>query len=205
MKRILLALTLTLTFALCLLLSSCGFLTRGGKGAGELSLPKTVNRTIYGETHTDQFFHDKVIKREDGFYEVFSRRLTDDSGDVANIRYLFTSDGTPLGSRTNSSDASDDDWIELYETSLESCEEAYAAAGMLDHQEGNRLYLTNGGYDDLETDGDRVLHIRSYNVYGNLVVEIKLNAHGQTELFCLYDDNGDAYVTIRTTYQTIKP
>ena len=200
MKRIFLAAAL----AACLILSSCGFLS-GGKGVSELSLPKTAVSIVYGETHTDQFFHDKVIKRADGFYEVFSRRLSDNSSDVANIRYLFTSDGTYVGYKETSSESGEQYWLELSGTSLEAYTEAYAAAGMLDRADGGKLYLTNGGYEEIETDGDRIMHLRSYNSYGSLAAELRYNKFGQSEFFSLFDDSGEAIVTIRTTYQMIKP
>ncbi len=200
MKRIFLA----ATRAACLIRSSGSFLS-GGKGAGERSRPKTAVTTINGVTRTDQYFHDKVIKRADGFYEVFSRRLSDNTSDVANIRYLFAPDGTPVGNKTNSSESGEQYWIDLYETSLETYTEAYAASGMLDRADGCKLYLTNGSYEEIETDGDRITQIRSYDQYGILRVEIRLNSFGQTEFFSIDFDDDVNDVKIFTTYQMIEP
>ena len=184
----------------CLLFSSCGFLS-GGRNI-PLSVPTTSTITLYGEAQTNQFFVDKTIKREDGFYEVICRRLTEETNEVAQIRYLFSTDGTYIGTRTISG-SDNSDFIDLFDATFESYTAGIESG--IDHIDGNRIYMTDGGYEDLELDGGRIVHVKGYNNNGILVSELKFNEYGQAHYVMFADESGEPYVEIRTNFQTVKP
>ena len=73
----------------------------------------------------------------------------------------------------------------------------------IDRIKDNRIYLKDGGYQDLELDGDRVMRVESFSEDGTSIVDMQFNEWGQTESLTLFDEQGKESMKIRTTYETI--
>ena len=182
---------------ICLLLSGCSLLQKQAKELS-FSLPSESTVTIYGEKTKYQFVQDKIIQREDGLFEVYCTRIDETTEEEVTIRYLFSPDGTPIGSRDYSTSQ---DTIDLFDTSFA----AYKASieREIDYIKENRIYTEDGGYTDFELEGDRIIRVQTCSEDGDKIVDYQLNEFGQTEALTVYDENGEAYIKIRITYEMI--
>ena len=73
----------------------------------------------------------------------------------------------------------------------------------IDRIKDNRIYLTDGGYQDLELDGDKILRIQTFSEDDTPILDVQCNEEGLAESVTIYDEKGEAYIQFRTTYQTI--
>ena len=131
---------------------------------------------------------------------MFITRIDKDTGERQKIRYIYTANGILIGERDSGGDSQQDTILLLdlsfkgYTTDLEDS---------IDRIEDNRIYLKDGGYQDLELDGDRVLRVEGFSEDGTSIVDIEFNEWGQTESLTIFDEQGEESMKIRTTYETI--
>ena len=168
MKRVMMVIA---ALGMCLVLSACSFLKKP-KTEISFSIPSKQTFTILDEVHNYRFVHDATVERDDGFFEVFITRIDKDTGERQKIRYIYTADGIMIGERDSGGDSQQDTILLLdlsfkgYTTDLEDS---------IDRIEDNRIYLKDGGYQDLELDGDRVLRVESFSEDGTPIVDIEFN------------------------------
>ena len=196
MKRVMIGIAV---LGMCLVLSACSFLKKP-KTEISFSIPNKQTFTILDEVHNYRFVHDATVERDDGFFEVFITRIDKDTGERQKIRYIYTADGILIGERDSGGDSQQDTILLLdlsfkgYTTDLEDS---------IDRIEDNRIYLKDGGYQDLELDGDRVLRVEGFSEDGTPIVDMQFNEWGQTESLTIFDEQGEESMKIRTTYETI--
>ena len=184
-----------LCIAFCL--ASCA--AAGGKPM--LSVPVSSVSAQNGTTVNYSFSYERTMKRSDGLYEVFCRRVDEDSGEEAFIRSLYISEGMPIGERTVSESTGNQDYVGLFDTDYESYK--YAGEGNIDRIEDGRIYYLNGGYEEMEVKDGRIRHVRGYTDDETQTIDVSLNEFGQTESLRLWGEDGEIIVEVRTSYQQI--
>ena len=63
----------------------------------------------------------------------------------------------------------------------------------------------DGGREELELEGDRILQIQAYSKDDKLVADFRNNEAGLLESMVLYDENGDLIIKIKIKYKEITP
>ena len=184
---------------MCLLLSACSLLPKP-KAEITFSVPSKQTFMFGEEVHNYKYVIDETVEREDGFFEVFVTRVDKDSGEKQKIRYIYTADGILIGERS-SADTGQQDTIELFDTSFKTY--VIDLEDSIDRIKDNRIYLTDGGYQDLELDGDKILRIQTFSEDDTPILDVQCNEEGLAESVTIYDEKGEAYIQFRTTYQTI--
>lgn len=193
------ALAVIMALWMCLLLSACSLLPKP-KAEITFSVPSKQTFMFGEEVHNYKYVIDETVEREDGFFEVFVTRVDKDSGEKQKIRYIYTADGILIGERS-SADTGQQDTIELFDTSFKTY--VIDLEDSIDRIKDNRIYLTDGGYQDLELDGDKILRIQTFSEDDTPILDVQCNEEGLAESVTIYDEKGEAYIQFRTTYQTI--
>ena len=193
------ALAVIMALWMCVLLSACSLLPKP-KAEITFSVPSKQTFMFGEEVHNYKYVIDETVEREDGFYEVFVTRVDKDSGEKQKIRYIYTADGILIGERSNA-DTGQQDTIELFDTSFKTY--VIDLEDSIDRIKDNRIYLTDGGYQDLELDGDKILRIQTFSEDDTPILDVQCNEEGLAESVTIYDEKGEAYIQFRTAYQTI--
>ena len=185
---------------MCLMLSACSFLKKP-KADITFSIPSKQTFSAFDEVHHNKYVLDEIVEREDGFFEVFVNRTDKDTGERQKIRFLFTADGILIGERSSTEGGGQQDSIELLDCSFKTF--LVDMEDSIDRIKDNRIYLTDGGYMDLELDGDRILRIENFSDEDIKIADIQFNEWGQAESVTYFDEKGEEYLSVRTTYETI--
>lgn len=196
MKRIVMIIILLF----CLLLSGCSFLKKQDPEIS-FSIPKKYSVTVNGDKTEYKFVHQKTVALENGYYEVYCRRVDESTMQTDMIRYLFAPDGSMIGERTYDEAGGYQDGIDIFDATYAS----YIASieDEIDYIEDDRIYRTDGSYEDLELEGDRIVSVESYTKDKQKILEENWNELGLLESLTIYDDNEEPYIKIRYTYQTV--
>ena len=75
----------------------------------------------------------------------------------------------------------------------------------IDYIEDNVIYREDGGREELELEGDRILQIQAYSKDDKLVADFRNNEAGLLESMVLYDENGDLIIKTKIKYKEITP
>ena len=200
---------LCLLLAACtVLLSACSLLPFGKKeadpGVLQLAVPVTQTYRSDAESVVTKFTREKVVKREDGLYEVFCRTRTEGSFKEGQVRFLYSADAVLLGERSISEEIGNQDSVHPFDTTWES----YIAGREeeIDRIQDTRIYYTDGAYEDLEVDKKgRILRSTQYSPDGMKIMEISLSRFGQLFFIEIYNEDGSLQYSVQYTYDTVVP
>ena len=143
-----------------------------------------------------EYFHDRVILHGD-IYEVQGRKV--EGGVESRMRWLYTADGTPLGSRTYDGASVSDSLSYLYW--LDGDFDTYVAwLSDVERIDGSTIYFTDSSCEEVTVE-DGVIRrtVRRYADGSSL--EIRLTRYGQLEeLMLCYADESASDTDIRIEY-----
>lgn len=183
---------------LVILCVAIAMLTACGKFSEErtrsVSFPKTVHITSQGTETITNYSHDRVIVHDDGYIEV--RGTVETDGEENSVRYLYTPEGMPVGSREIQQYGGNEDSVFLFDNYFNFVP---GEDGVVKVEENTVYYEDH--YEVFEVNDGIIREITVF-VDGQPGNHFKMNEFGQLTEMELCDSNG-AYLKTEYTYEEI--
>lgn len=173
------------------MLTACGKFS--GKGTLSVSFPKTECVTDQGTETITNYSHDRVIVHDDGYIEV--RGTVETDGEEYSVRYLYTPEGMPVGSRAMQPSGQKDS-VFLFDNYFDFVPGEDGVVKV----EGNTVYYEDH-YAVYEVKNDIIREITVF-IDGQPGNHFKMNEFGQLTEMELCDSNG-VYLKTEYTYEEI--
>ena len=183
---------------LVILCVAIAMLTACGKFSEErtrsVSFPKTVHITSQGTETITNYSHDRVIVHDDGYIEV--RGTVETDGEENSVRYLYTPEGMPVGSREIQQYGGNEDSVFLFDNYFNFVP---GEDGVVKVEENTVYYEDH--YEVFEVNDGIIREITVF-VDGQPGNHFKMNEFGQLTEMELCDSNG-VYLKVENTYEEI--
>ena len=167
-------------FILSILLCGCNTAPEG-QSLESILVPKSTKMVSYdGETvvyeEETKYDHDDIIEREDGLFEV--RGTFETSDDEGKIIWLYTGEGTLIGSRSTDSSSYQEDIMSIFDYNIDTY--TYLRYDFEEYED-NVIYYEDGSYEEIDIEDGIIVEARVYDSNDELFLHIECNKLGYTE------------------------
>ena len=183
--------------ALALILTALPALSEGVL----LQIEKSFETFSYGETFTGEYAYDRIIRHDNGFYEVQGRMIS--GGQETLVRWLYLADGTRIGRREYDGNNAVSDDLDIFYY-LDRTFDAYVAMCRdVENVKGTTIYFSDGSYEEVTLKDDVVVKTVHYWTYGGRI-ETTLDENGFLLELCIYEgDAAEPCTRITNSFMTI--